>query len=130
MVLYNPAMVVGERIRAIREEKNLSQGDIEKRSGLLRHYVSRVENGHTIPSVETLEKFARALGVPLYELFYEGEEPPGLLRIPKRATPARAAFDRSQRERRFLLSFSRLLARIKKRDRLLLLAVALKMARQ
>lgn len=71
-------MVIGERIRTIREGKNLSQGDVEGRSGLLRCYISRVENGHTVPSIETLEKFARALEVPLHELFYEGEMPPAL----------------------------------------------------
>ena len=69
-------MIIGDRLRAIREEKNLSQGDIEKRTGLIRCYVSRVENNHTVPAIETLEKFARALEVPMYELFYEGEEPP------------------------------------------------------
>jgi transcriptional regulator with XRE-family HTH domain len=69
-------MVIGERIRAVREIKNLSQGDIEKRSGLLRCYISRVENGHTVPSLETLERFASALEVPLHELFYDGEMPP------------------------------------------------------
>ena len=123
-------MLVGERIRAIREEKNLSQGDIEKRTGLLRTYLSRIENGHMVPSVDTLEKFARALEVPLYELFYEGEELPELPRIPKRATAARVAFDRSERERRYLLSLGRLLARVKKRDRRLLMQVARKMTRQ
>ena len=49
-------MIIGERLRGFREEKKLSQGDIEQRTGLLRCYVSRVENGHTVPSVETLEK--------------------------------------------------------------------------
>ena len=68
-------MLIGDRIRAIREAKKLSQGDIEKRSGLLRAYISRVENGHTVPSVETLEKLARAVEVPLYQLFYEGQKP-------------------------------------------------------
>ena len=70
------SMIVGERLRTVREQKELSQGDVEKRSGLLRCYISRVENGHTVPAVETLEKLARALEVPLYELLYEGEEPP------------------------------------------------------
>jgi transcriptional regulator with XRE-family HTH domain len=69
-------MIIGDRIRTIREEKDLSQGDIQSRTGLLRCYVSRVENGHTIPSVETLEKFARALETPLYRLFYEGIDSP------------------------------------------------------
>jgi transcriptional regulator with XRE-family HTH domain len=66
-------MMIGSRIRDLREAKNLSQGDIEKRTGLLRCYVSRVENGHTVPAVETLEKFARALEVPIYQLVYDGE---------------------------------------------------------
>jgi len=69
-------MLIGDRLRALREQKNLSQGHIEKRTGLLRCYVSRVENGHTVPSVSTLEKWARALDVPLYQIFYEGENPP------------------------------------------------------
>lgn len=57
-------MLVGDRLRALREQKNLSQGHIEKRTGLLRCYVSRVENGHTVPSIETLEKWSRALDEP------------------------------------------------------------------
>ena len=69
-------MVSSERLRAIREQKELSQGDIEERTGLKRCYVSRVENGHTIPSIETLEKMARALEIPMYQLFYDGEAPP------------------------------------------------------
>ncbi len=71
-------MLIGDRLRALREAKKLSQGDIEQSSGLLRCYVSRVENGHTVPAIETLEKWARALGIPMYQLFYEGEAPPGI----------------------------------------------------
>ncbi len=71
-------MDFGYRLRSLREEKNLSQGDIEKRTGLLRCYISRVENGHTVPAVETLEKMARALELPLYQLMYDGQEPPTL----------------------------------------------------
>src|SRR6266516_3220299 len=52
-------MIIGDRLRALREDKKLSQGDIEKRTGLLRCYISRVENGHTVPAIETLEKMAR-----------------------------------------------------------------------
>lgn len=69
-------MIIGERLRSIREFKNLSQGDIEKRTGLVRCHISRVENGHTIPAVETLEKLARALEIPLYQVLFDGEEPP------------------------------------------------------
>jgi transcriptional regulator with XRE-family HTH domain len=73
-------MVIADRLRALREEKKLSQGDIEKRTGLLRCYISRVENGHTVPAIETLEKLARAMEIPMYQLFYDGEEPPKLSR--------------------------------------------------
>ena len=71
-------MIIGDRLRDIREQKMLSQGDIEKRTGLLRCYISRVENGHTVPAIETLEKLARAMEIPMYQLFYDGEEPPKL----------------------------------------------------
>ena len=50
-------MMIGERLRELREQKKFSQGEIEKRTGLLRCYTSRVENGHTVPAVETLEKY-------------------------------------------------------------------------
>jgi transcriptional regulator with XRE-family HTH domain len=65
-------MVIGNRLKELRESKELSQGDIEIRSGLLRCYISRVDNGHTVPSVETLEKMARALEVPMYRRFSGG----------------------------------------------------------
>ena len=64
-------MNIGDRLRALREQKKFSQGDIEKRTGLLRCYISRVENGHAVPAIETLEKFARALEVPVYHLVYD-----------------------------------------------------------
>ena len=80
--------MIGERLRLIRREKNMSQGDIEDCTGLQRCYVSRVENGHTIPSLETLQKMALALEIPLYKFFYEGEEPPQVppLRVVKKRT--------------------------------------------
>jgi DNA-binding XRE family transcriptional regulator len=84
-------MVIGEKLKALRERKKLSQGDIEKRTGLLRVYISRVENGHTTPAVETLEKFARALEVPMYQLFYDGEKPPvPIVPTPRLNVPGRA----------------------------------------
>jgi transcriptional regulator with XRE-family HTH domain len=70
-------MYFADRFRNFREAKNLSQGDIETRTGLLRCYISRVENGHTVPSLETIEKLARALEIPLYQLFYDGVDAPG-----------------------------------------------------
>ena len=64
-------MQIGDRLKVIREEKKMSQGHIEKATGLLRCYVSRVENGHTVPSIETLEKWSRALEISLSQLFAE-----------------------------------------------------------
>jgi transcriptional regulator with XRE-family HTH domain len=62
-------VMIADRLRALREAKQLSQGDIEKRKGLLRCYISRVENGHTVPAIETIEKMARALEIPMYQVF-------------------------------------------------------------
>ncbi len=121
-------MLISDRLRSIREEKNLSQGDIEKRTGLLRCYVSRVENGHTVPAVETIEKFARALEVPIYQLFYDGDKPPELPNLPKRRTAADIAWGTTGKDARFLTKLRRLLARVAERDRKLLLAMAQKIA--
>jgi len=121
-------MIIGDRLRALREEKRLSQGDIEKRTGLLRCYISRVENGHTVPAIETLEKMARALEVPLYQLFYDGEEAPELPNLPKRRTAEEIAWGSTGKEARILTMFSRLLGRIDEGDRRLLLYMAQKMA--
>src|SRR5258708_38827892 len=77
----NRAMIIGDRLREMREAKTLSQGDIEKRTGLLRCYISRVENGHAVPALETLEKMARALEVPMYRLFHDGEVAAGLSKL-------------------------------------------------
>src|SRR6266850_113935 len=124
----NPAMIIGDRLRALREEKNLSQGDIEKRTGLLRVYVSRVENGHTVPAIETLEKFARALEVPIYQLFYEGDEPPKLPNLPKRKSSDEIAWGSSGKDARFLNKLRRLLGKAAEDDRKLVMHMAQKMA--
>src|SRR6202158_2870994 len=113
-------MVIGDRLRALREEKKLSQGDIEKKTGLLRCYVSRVENGHTVPAVETLEKFARALEVPMYQLLYDGEKPPKVPEPLKRKAAVERAWGSSGREARTLTKFRRWLAKTKADDQRLL----------
>ena len=122
-------MIIGDRLREMREEKKLSQGDIEKRTGLLRCYISRVENGHTVPAIETLEKLARALEVPLYQLFYDGEEPPKLPNLPRRKSSEDIAWGSSGKDGRFLNKLRRLLAKTEEPDRKLLLHMAQKMAR-
>jgi transcriptional regulator with XRE-family HTH domain len=120
-------MIIGERLRQIREQKNLSQGDIEHKTGLLRCYVSRVENGHTVPAIETLEKLARAMDVPLYQLFYDGERPPELPTLPKREKGASDGWGATGKEARFLNRFRTLLSRMEEHDRSPLPGLAQKM---
>lgn len=113
-------MQIGQRLREFREAKNLSQGDIERRTGLIRCYTSRVENGHTVPSIETLEKFARALEVPLYQLFYDAATP----QPSESETTNPLAWSESRKVRRFAQRFHRLLGQLSERDRNLLLSLA------
>jgi transcriptional regulator with XRE-family HTH domain len=115
-------MIIGDRLKTLREAKNFSQGDIEKKTGLLRCYVSRVENGHTVPAVETLEKFARALELPLYHLMFDGDEPPTL---PKSANPNRADSLEASRQGKVLMrKLVPLLAKMSQDDRNLILFMA------
>jgi len=120
-------MIIGDRLREMREEKKLSQGDIEKRTGLLRCYISRVENGHTVPAIETLEKMARALEVPLYQLFYDGNEPPQVPNLLKRKSDENV-WGNSGKDARFLGKLRRLLGKSSEEDRKLLLHMTQKMA--
>jgi transcriptional regulator with XRE-family HTH domain len=123
-------MVIGDRLREIREEKKLSQGDVEKRTGLLRCYISRVENGHTVPAIETLEKLARAFEVPMYQLFYDGEEPPKLPNLVKRKSSDEIAWGSVGKDARFLGKLRRLLGKTDEQDRKLILYMTQKMVRR
>ena len=118
-------MYITERLRELRESKKLSQGDIEKRTGLLRCYISRVENGHTVPAIETLEKMARALEVPMYQLFYEGEEPPKLAALPRAAKEDWASAGRGAR---YFAKLRQFLSRMQENDRRLLMLMVQKQA--
>jgi transcriptional regulator with XRE-family HTH domain len=120
-------MIIGDRLRELRQEKKLSQGDIEKRTGLLRCYISRVENGHTVPAIVTLEKLARALEVPLYQLFYEGKEPPKLPNLLKRRTPDDSVWGSSGKHAIYLHKLIKCLSKAVEPDRKLLMAMAQKM---
>ena len=125
----NEAMVIGTRLKKLREDRSLSQGDIEKRTGLLRCYISRVENGHTVPSLETLERLAAALEIPLYQLFYEGDAEPALPNLSRRRTTEELVLDAEQeKELRFFEKVKRLLTKIDEKDRQLLLYMAQKLA--
>jgi transcriptional regulator with XRE-family HTH domain len=121
-------MVIGDRLKTLREAKNFSQGEIEKRTGLLRCYISRVENGHTVPAIDTLEKLARALEVPMYQLFYDGEKPPKMANLLKRRADEDSEWGSSGKDERIFRQFRRLLSRTKEKDRKVLLFVAQKMA--
>jgi transcriptional regulator with XRE-family HTH domain len=118
-------MVIGERLKALREQKKMSQGEIEKRTGLLRCYISRAENGHSVPAIETLEKIARAMEIPLYQLFYDGEKPPG---------PASKVDDgnwgSSRRDAKTLHRFRRLMSRMEQSDLKLLFFMAQKLSQK
>jgi len=123
-------MITGDRLRELRKERKFSQGEIEKRTGLLRCYISRVENGHTVPAIETLEKFARALEVPMYQLFNDGEQPPKLPNLPKRKPGAGIEWGNKGKDARLLAKFCRLFSRMKGDDLGLVLFMAQKMAKR
>ncbi len=111
-------MNIGKRLRTLREAKALSQGDIERRSGLLRSYISRVESGYTAPSLPTLEKFAKALEIEPYQLLYQSEGRPKSPRIPIRPSISKPVqrlgklYDRmSTSNRKLLLTLAAKLAK-------------------
>jgi len=123
-------MIIGDHLRILRGQRKLSQGDIEKRTGLLRCYISRVENGHTVPAVETLEKMARALDMHLYQLLYDGPEPPNL---PKPTVGRKDSGDdwgSSVRDARFLAKLRRYLSQMTPRDRRILMAMVSQLLKQ
>lgn len=123
-------MIIGSRLRKMREAKQLSQGDIEKRTGLLRCYISRVENGYTVPSVQTLEKMARALEIPLYRLFYEGKGSPDVPRLLKRNGSQGIEWGSTGEQRPYLDKLRRILSKLEEGDRKLIYHMAQKMARR
>ena len=110
-------MNIGETIRNYRLQKSMSQGDIEKRTGLLRCYLSRVENGHTIPSLDTLAKIASAMEVPLAQFFGDAHANGG------KATP-----HLGEDEVRFLTQIRRYSPNLSESDRKLVVAMVKKMA--
>ena len=120
-------MIIGERLRALREYKALSQVDMERRTGLFRYYISRVENGHTIPTLETLTRFARALEVPVFHLVYEEEDPYQPPILPQSVRWIESFSSLSKNELRFLEHFNLLIRQLPERDRELLFGLARRM---
>jgi transcriptional regulator with XRE-family HTH domain len=117
-------MEICDRLRELRELRNLTQRDIEKSTGLLSAYISRVEHGHTVPTVPTLEKFARALGVPIYRLFLDGEP------LPMKRMKKPPLWGSSGKDAELLSQFRQHLSRIREEDRQLLVDVARKLAKE
>ncbi len=111
-------MNIGDTIRNYRLQKGMSQGDIEKRTGLLRCYLSRVENGHTIPSLDTLAKIASAMDLPLSQFFADAGHSNGSKGLPQL----------SDDEVRFLSQIRRYAVSLNESDRKLVLAMVKKMA--
>ena len=122
-----PTTSIGQRIRELRRQKGLSQRGLEEVSGLHASYVSRVEHCHTVPSLENLEKFAQALDVPLYRLFYTGEQPPPTPRLTTRETLEELAAE-TESEARFLSRLKRLFRTLADSDRQVLLGLARRLA--
>ena len=120
-------MLIGQRLRDIRKAKNLSQDDIARATGFVRPYISRVENGHTVPRIEILTEWAGALGMLLYQVVYEGEEPPKPLNLPK--DHKGQLWGSSGQEARELALLRRFLSKMTEAHRKILLALARRMAR-
>ncbi len=123
-------MPIGLKIRQMREEKGLTQSDIENASGLLRGYISRVENGHTVPSIETLEKFAAALDVPLYRLFCPDGDGSAELSVAtsRKLEELAQTMSPEGKEARYLLELKSYWERMTEPDREALLTLAEKLA--
>jgi transcriptional regulator with XRE-family HTH domain len=114
------SMNIGETIRNFRIQKGMSQGDIEKRTGLLRCYLSRVENGHTIPSLDTLSKIAGAMEIPLGQFFVDAH--------PNHGANGKNVPQLSDDEVRFLSQIRRYTGQLNDSDRKLVIAMVKKMA--
>ena len=114
-------MVIGEKLKALREQKRMSQGDIEHRTGLLRCYISRVENGHTVPSLETLAKIAEAMEISLAD-FFPGTD------TPQDRETRKMLGELSEEEIRFLAEIKKYSTTLSDDDKKLVLAMIRKMA--
>ena len=119
-------MLIGQKLREIREAKNMSQMEISGATGLVQPYVSRVENGHTIPGLEMLEKWACALKIPLYQILYDGDEPPEPLKLS--AQNHRELWGSSGRQTHELKRLRQYLSKMNDKERELLLSLAGRMA--
>lgn len=116
-----PKVNIGDVIRSYRTQRGLSQGDIERRTGLLRCYLSRVENGHTVPSLETLAKIAEAMDIGLADFFPTAE-------TPRDRETQKMLGELSEEEVRFLAEIKRYSSGLTDSDKKLVLGMIRKMA--
>lgn len=124
----NP-MAIGMRLRELREQKGLSQEDLERLTGIKRCYTSRVEHGHTVPGLGNLERYAAGIGVPVYRLFYEGDEPPPLPKVTPQDLQELAREEGKKRaETKLFLKLMKPLAKVGEPDRGFFLALAQRLA--
>ena len=122
---------IGARLRRLRKLMRMSQRDVEQRASLCQSYISNVENGHIVPTLETLQRFAKALDVPLSALFYSGEPRPTRPRLEALETLEKRAQEggKAGRDARFLLKLRTLLVRIPETDRRLFLSLVKELAK-
>jgi transcriptional regulator with XRE-family HTH domain len=123
-------MIIGDRLRELRKQKKASQGEIENHSGLQRAYISRVENGHTVPTIDTLEKWAAALEVPVYLLFYDGAEPLKSSELRVWKSPDETAWGSSGQDAEYLKQLRRYLRKLDEPNRKLILQMTSRLARR
>lgn len=66
--MKSESVKLGKNLKRIREEKGMTQGDIVRKLGVSRSFVSNTENGNTNPTLSTITNLAKTLGVSSDEL--------------------------------------------------------------
>ena len=66
--MESEAQKLGKNLKRIRTKKGITQGDIVRSLGMDRAFISNIENGKTNPTLATITKIAKAIGVSVGEL--------------------------------------------------------------
>lgn len=66
--MQDEARKLGKNLKRIRIKKGISQSDIVRTLGMPKSFVSSIENGKTNPTLATITKIAKAVGVSVGEL--------------------------------------------------------------
>ena len=67
-IMQNESTKLGQNLKRIRTKKGISQGDIARELEVSRGFISTIENGKTNPTLATITKLAKAVGVSVGEL--------------------------------------------------------------